>query len=177
MIEKDEAKKAKQREHLERSFEEYRKSGIALMATVIALSSGGLAGLMQIPDAKPLAFLYLIPISLAVIQQLAHYLGSKAAAQSIYADFWSGHYQDDSEEMEAHIEGRIQFMHSNMHFGVSDAFSVSACVSLWMVTLIPLLKLSAPIVSGIVIVATVAIVAYWFRKWRETGARIQQIEW
>ena len=85
MTEKDYVKREKQTERLERSFEEYRKSGIALMATIIALSSGGLAGLMQIPDARPLAFLYLIPISLAVIQQLAHYLGNKAAAQSIYS--------------------------------------------------------------------------------------------
>jgi hypothetical protein len=177
MIEKDDAKKEKQKERLERSFEEYRKSGIALMATIIALSSGGLAGLMQIPDARFLAFLYLIPISLAVLQQLAHYLGSKAAAQSVYSDFWSGHYQSESEEVEAHIEGSVQFMYSNMHFGVADAFSISACGSLWIVTLLPLWMLSPGIVSGVVIAATIAVVSFWFWKRRETNARIQEIEW
>ena len=79
--------------------------------------------------------------------------------------------------MEASIEGSIQFMYSNMHFGVSDAFSVSACVSLWIVTLIPLVKLSSAIVSITVVLATIAVAAFWFFKRRETEAKIQKIEW
>lgn len=173
MADKEEEKKAQ----VDRAQEDYRKSGIALMATVIALSSGGLAGLSQIADAKHLAFLYLIPISLAVLQQLAHYLGSKAAADSIFNHFRLDQYADEREHMEASIGGTIYYMHSKLHFEMADLLSALACASLWLVTLVPLITLSPVFVSVSVIVATMLAIGVWIWKWRMTEAEISKIEW
>lgn len=165
------------KDRIDRSFEDYRKSGLALMATVIALSSGGLAGLLQIPGAKSIALLYLVPISLAVLQQLAHYLGTKANAHSDFQRLYQTPDADERAAMEARIGGTIYYMHANLHFGVSDVLSVLACVSLSLVTLFPLIILSQPLIWAAVIGSIVIVAAYWIWKWRVVEEKISKIEW
>lgn len=171
------ADKEEKKAQVDRAQDEYRKSGIALMATVIALSSGGLAGLSQIGDAKHLSFLYLIPISLAVLQQLAHYLGSKAVADSIFNHFRLDQYADEREHMEASIGGTIYYMHSKLHYEMADLLSALACASLWLVTLLPLIALSPALVSVSVIITTMLAITIWIWKWRKTEAEISKFEW
>jgi hypothetical protein len=64
------------------SHDRYRASGIALMATVITLSMGILIGLRPRGIA---AALISLPIALALMQQLAHYLGQMYEARSHFS--------------------------------------------------------------------------------------------
>lgn len=175
--EQQKSSEEKIRAQIDASFEDYRKSGIALMATVIALSSGGIAGLFQIADTRDLALLYFIPIALAVLQQLAHYFASKAKAQSAYEYFRDAEPEDDAAHMEAHIGGRIYFMHSNMHFRTSDVLSWLACMALGLVSFCPLLILAKPLISFIVIGSVVAVAVYWIWSWKKMQQEIDKIVW
>ena len=67
----------KEKDKISKLFEEYRKSGLALMTTIIGLSSGAFVGLFKNEKTRELSFLYVIPIAIALMQQLAYYLGSQ----------------------------------------------------------------------------------------------------
>lgn len=60
---------------------EYRKSGLALMSTIIGLSTAILVAGDKWTLEKGEGFVFLLPIILAIVQELAHYLGQAADAQ------------------------------------------------------------------------------------------------
>src|SRR5688572_30289640 len=108
MTEDKEARKKKREarwKEVDRLFEDYRKSGITLMTTIVGLSSGGFFGLFQIQQTREISFLYLIPITIALMQQLAYYLGSKYRADSKLNSYYEdlGRHQTKEEWTEAYV--------------------------------------------------------------------------
>lgn len=173
-----ESSEQKARDRIDRSFDDYRKSGLALMATVIALSSGGIAGLFQITGTKNLALLYFIPIALAVLQQLAHYLASKANAHSDFERLYEiPDPEDDAAHMEARIGARIYFMQAQVHFAIADILSWLACSVLGLVSLYPLLILASAGISIAVVSTVVAVMGYWAWRWKKLQKEIDKIDW
>lgn len=74
-------------EKAEQAHERYRGVGLALMTTIIGLSTGAMYELGKETALRGTASAFFIPISVCLIQQLAHYLGSQHQARSLY--HWS----------------------------------------------------------------------------------------
>lgn len=71
---------------MEESFARYRTAGFGLMATIISLSAGGIAGVLsrQPPPPQYLAVLLFFPILLALFQQYCAYMGQLRGAESSF---------------------------------------------------------------------------------------------
>lgn len=71
---------------MEDSYARYRTAGFGLMATIISLSAGGIAGLLarQPPLSGLLTALLFLPILLALFQQYCAYMGQLRSAQSSF---------------------------------------------------------------------------------------------
>ncbi len=154
----------KLREKVDGSFEDYRKSGLALMATVIALSSGGLVMLIQDQALQTLAFLFFIPISLSILQQLFHYFGSKEMAHSILEGLRYHYATEDADVMDAYIGQDVHFKYSQLYFGISDNLSWISCLSLGVVCIYLLTILAKFIIVSIIILVVLVVLLYWIRQ-------------
>lgn len=73
---------------MEESYSRYRTSGFGLMATIVSLSAGGIAGALsrQPQSERFLALLLFIPILLAIFQQYCAYLGQRRDAESAHEE-------------------------------------------------------------------------------------------
>jgi hypothetical protein len=162
--ESDEIKKLRAR--VDNSFENYRKSGLALMATVIAISSGGLVMLIQnkSDSVGEWAFLFLVPISLSILQQLFYYFGSKEMAH-LNRENLSLQFETDNETlMNTLIRQYKYFRHSNLCFGISDSLSWISCLSLGIIAICLLTMLTRPIVVIVIGLFILTVLVYWWRQ-------------
>src|SRR5262245_31805231 len=95
------------------AYEEYRKTGLTLMTTIIGLSSGCFYGLFQKEELRSFSFCYAAPIGMALLQQLSHYLASKSAAQSAFETSRLAYdFVDDDDYMSSVINRDILHMES-----------------------------------------------------------------
>lgn len=181
MTNEHENKKEKEREALrikmEASFEDYRKSGLSLMATIMALSSGALATLWGNPVTQKWALLFILPITLALLQQLAHYLGSQQIAKSNRERLFQTYECDESSYMEAYIGQRICYMYAGLYFDISDCLSWVTCLGLGFAVAFPVSLLGTPIVLTTVTIPVVCIIAYAFWEWRKVKKEIANTDW
>jgi hypothetical protein len=168
---------AEKKVKIDKLFDEYRKSGLGLMTTVISLSSGGFIGLFQNEKTRKISFLYFIPIALALMQQLTHYLGSHKKAISGYHRFISSHTNNPDKGMDAYVDAKINSNIANLLFGISDNFCWISCLSLGMVTVYPLILFSSPTVSGIILLILAICLIYWFIKSVKLKKRLQKTDW
>lgn len=175
MDKKDEEITKTEAEHknIDLLFEGYRKSGLTLMTTVVGLSSGGFFGLFQIEKTRELSFLYLIPITIALMQQLTYYLGSRSRAISKRNKLWSkaSYFESEGDQVEMSISASISQQYSDLYFGLSDVFCWVAALSLGLVTIWPMALFSSPLV-GMVFFGSIALsLGYWgwrrFRVYRD----------
>lgn len=168
-----EEKKAK----IVQSFEEYRKSGLGLMTTIIGLSSGAFIGLFKNEKTRELSFLYLIPIAIALMQQLTYYLGSQKKAISSFHRFISSHTNDADKGMDAYVDAKINFKKSKLLYEISDKFCLYSCLSIVLVTFYPLMLFtSAPVVTIIFTILAICL-TYWFVKWFNLTRKLKRTDW
>ena len=177
---KEEAKE-KEREKwqalVEKSYGEYRKSGLALMTTVIGLSAGAFVGLFRDTGTKPFSFLYAFPIAVSLIQQLTHYLGSQNKARSDYNVFLLTYdfYEQDDYTAAEFDKQRFKVL-SDYFYGVSDAFCWIACLSLGAVSVFPLLRYSScEVISGLLI-GVISLGSFWIYRWGKARRDVEAIE-
>lgn len=71
-------------EEIDAAHDRYRQSGTALMTTVIGLSVGAIYSLGKKMDEYPWKFAFLVPLFLALYQQLFHFFAGRWYAQSRY---------------------------------------------------------------------------------------------
>ena len=153
--------------------DQYRGSGKALMATVITLAAGGLFGLRPTESGRrDLAVALFLPIVLALLQQLLHYVGQllEARAAIAWLPFPSGLNVLNSnalsiEEKKGILASRMKQMElmafrqkwATRSFAYADWFCVLAVVTIiasgtWMICALPLRgaagKAALPVIEG-----------------------------
>jgi len=147
------------------SFEEYRSSGLALMATVIGLSTGGFLGLFRNLQTRPYCALFLVPITFAIVQQLMHYFGQREAANSKFHDFFISQTEvPEDRYLESYIKRDKNLSYSKFHFNVADHLCWISCLSLVLVGVWAVSRFSSSVVSLAIIV--ILIVFLGFYGWR-----------
>ncbi|MGQ0645759.1 MAG: hypothetical protein ACT4O3_09750 [Elusimicrobiota bacterium] len=153
-------------ENVDRLFEDYRKSGLALMATIIGLSSGGFFGLFQIDMTRGISFLYLIPITIALMQQLTYYLGSKSRAgarrEGHFEKFAT--YEENEWISSQQILSMISMRYADFYFDISDVFCATSAISLGLVTIWPMALFSTSLVGVIFSVSIGGCLTFWAWK-------------
>jgi len=117
------------KEKIDKSFYEYRKSGLGLMTTIIGLSSGAFIGLFKNETTRDLSFFYLIPIALALMQQLTYYLGNQKKAISSFHWFISSHTNNADKGMDAYVDAKINLKKAQLLYDISDKFCLYSCLS------------------------------------------------
>lgn len=162
---------------IDRLFDEYRKSGLGLMTTVISLSSGGFIGLFQSEKTRELSFLYFIPIAIALMQQLTYYLGSHKKAVSVYHWFTSSHTSDPDKGMDAYVNAKNNFNMSNLLFGISDKFCWISCLLLGLVTIYPLILFGSKIPLIIILIVLATCLIYWFIMYHKLKKKLKRTDW
>ena len=167
----------KKKDKIDRLFDEYRKSGLGLMATVISLSSGGFIGLFQSKKTRELSFLYFIPIAIALMQQLTHYLGSHKKAISGYHWFISSHTKDADKGMDAYVDAKNNFNMSKLLFGLSDIFCWISCLLLSLVSIYLLILFGSKISLMIILIVLVICLTYWFVKYYKLKRKLKRTDW
>lgn len=174
-----EKKKVEERKHVDNMFESYRGSGLALMTTVIGLSSGGFVGLFQGETTRSVSFLYLIPIGIALTQQLTYYLGCKERAHSEDRRYAYKHYtfESDDEGLSTSIDSQIKSIYSHFYLHMSDIFCWLALVAMGLVTIFPMVIFGALWVRYVIGTTMIACLGYWAFRQYKTTKRISEIEW
>lgn len=178
MNKEDEEIEAEQK-NIDVLFEGYRKSGLTLMTAVVSLSSGGFFGLFQIKETRELSFLYLIPITIALMQQLTYYFGSRSLAISKRNRLWfeAGYFNSEGDQIDMGIDASISYRHSNLYFGLSDVFCLLAALSLGFITIWPMALYSSPLV-GMVFSGSIALsLGYWGWRWFRVYRDIKNTVW
>ncbi len=168
-----EEKKAK----IDKSFEEYRKSGLGLMTTIIGLSSGAFIGLFKNEPTRKVSFLYLIPIAVALMQQLTCYLGNQKKAISSFHWFISSHTNDADKGMDAYVDAKINLNKAKLLYDISDKFCLYSCLSVGLVTFYPLLLFTSTPVVIIIFTIVVLCFAYCFVKWFKLMRKLKRTDW
>lgn len=168
-----EEKKAK----IDKSFEEYRKSGLGLMTTIIGLSSGAFIGIFKNEPTRKVAFLYLIPIAIALMQQLTYYLGNQKKAISSFHWFTSSHTKDADKGMDAYVDAKIHFKKARLLYDISDKFCLYSCLSVGLVSFYFLLMFTSPPVLIIIFTIVVTCLTYWFVKWFNLTRKLKKTDW
>ena len=154
--------------YVESLFEDSRRSGLALMATVIGLSSGGFFGLFQLPQTRELSFLYLIPITIALMQQLAYYFGNRSRARyelfRLAYEITVSKSEDKSAAQGMYDDFNVNRQNASAYFNISDVFCWCAVISLGLATLWPIAIFSSSLIV-IVFCSVIAIcLTYWIYK-------------
>lgn len=182
MEEKRIEEQKQEKQAIDSLFEDYRKSGLALMTTAIGLSSGAFYGLFQSDSTRRLSFVYLIPIAVALIQQLSYYIGCRFRAQAEFHGFICKHTDyltsesPDSEYAEKSMEASATRLRSEMYFELSDIFCAGTIITLCALTLVPILIYGTRLASVGFIIAIVFCSILWWWKYRNTTKKIQDIE-
>lgn len=109
------------RDRADKLHERYRNSGLALMATVITLSGGGIYSLVKAPSQGRFGLLFIIPIIMAVIQQSLHYLGQLCEARASYSLFEGSLAVQQKQPVTVHTERASWYLKlAPKFFGAAD---------------------------------------------------------
>jgi Flp pilus assembly protein TadB len=135
------------------------------MTTIIGLSSGAFVGLFKNEKTRELSFLYVIPIAIALMQQLAYYLGSQKKAVSRLHGFVSSHTDDPEKGMDTYVYKEENFEKAKLLYDVSDKFCISSCLSLGLVTFYPIMQYTSATVAIVIIIILAICLSYWFARW------------
>ncbi len=165
------------KEKIEKLFENYRISGLGLMTTVIGLSSGAFIGLFQYEKTKELSFFYFIPIAIALIQQLTHYIGSHKKATYKYYQLIASHTNNPDRGMDSQVNAMENLETAKLYFKLSDVFCWLACLSLGIATIYPLILLSSIGISIIILIIVLSCLVYWFTKWIKLKRRLERTDY
>lgn len=163
--------------NIDKLFDEYRKSGLGLMTTIIGLSSGAFIGLFKNEDTRKISFLYFIPIAIALLQQLTHYLGNQKKAISGYHWLTSSHTRNAGEGMDAYIDAKTNLEQANLLYGISDKFCLFSCFSMGLVTIYPMILFTSATVVKIIITILTFCLTYWFVKWFKLNRKLKRTDW
>jgi Flp pilus assembly protein TadB len=166
-----------EKDKISKLFEEYRKSGLALMTTIVGLSSGAFAGLFQNKETRKLSFLYVMPIAIALMQQLAYYLGSHKKAISRFHGLVSSRTDDPDKGMDTYVYKKENFEKAKLLYDVSDKFCIASCLSLGLVTFYPIMKYASATVAIVIVVILVICLSYWFARWFKLIRKLKKTDW
>jgi hypothetical protein len=142
---------------VEEAYDKYRSSGLGLMATISALSLGAFVGLFNRDETKGLAFPYVLPVVLAILQQLTHYFGSKHAARSRHAWYVAVNFSDKSKVRDGDVFNR----YANLYYGFSDHLCWLSCLALCLVSIWPLKVLGASLALWGFLLVLVALLIFF----------------
>lgn len=123
------AHEKERREKIDQSYAEYRKSGLALMSTIIGLSTGVMYITEKIEYGIYFSRLFILTVFVALLQELFHYLGSMYEARwhfSLHLFLLSCALQTDATKHKTEIES-----YSNLRdkfFLLADVFCVAAVI-------------------------------------------------
>ncbi|MDX6769021.1 MAG: hypothetical protein SF051_05775 [Elusimicrobiota bacterium] len=122
-------------EKAEQAHERYRGVGLALMTTVIGLSTGALYELGKEASLRGMARLFFVPICACLVQQLAHYLGSQHQAKSLrHWSRWLGKHErkDPADDQMKELDARFAEMGKAECWYTAADYACSAAVLLFI---------------------------------------------
>lgn len=165
------------KDKISKLFEEYRKAGLALMTTIIGLSSGAFVGLFKNDKTRELSFLYVIPIAIALMQQLAYYLGSQKKAISRFHGFVSSHTDDPDKGMDTYVDKKENLEKAKLLYDISDKFCIYSCLSIGLVTFYPIMLYTSTIVAICIVIILAIFLFYWFVRWFKLTRKLKRTDW
>ena len=156
-------------------FEDYRKSGIVLMTTVIGLATGGFAILSQNPALRAQSFLFLIPIGPALLQQLSHYLGVQAQAKTrLYEHFYKQKGRSMEEYSGHQIDSEIFHRISSFYFNISDTFCWTSVLLLLLIAVWVVLNLGSRLIGTAFLGSILVCLVYWGCKYNSLQSTMSE---
>jgi hypothetical protein len=154
-------------ERVEMAFDKYRASGLALMTTIIGLSAASFGGLFHGTNHRQVAFLYMLPIALALLQQLTHYFGSRFDAWRRHLLYAQALFPNYPEAIRAPV---VAQRWRRLHYTISDHRCWLACLAFGLVSLGPLIVFRAFVaMAGLIVIIAASLITYlWLvKKWQK----------
>jgi hypothetical protein len=133
------------------------------------LSVGAFVGLFNQEGAQKASFLYVLPVVLAVLQQVTHYFGSKHAARSRHAWYVAINCSDQAKVRDGDVFNR----YANLYYGFSDHLCWLSCIALCLVSIWPLIIFKAQYVLKAALFAFLILLVFFSIQARKICAEVK----